>query len=188
MKNNKEGTIDIAFFEDIYKTYYPRLAVFASFFLKTEEVHDIIQDVFLNLLETNITDKHSLNAYLHKAVRNKCVDYLRHQDVKNQYSSELGNKLLQKESEYFYATYNEIEEALISKELNEKIQETVAELPPRGKEVFNLYFFQQKTINEIATILNLSKSTIENHIYNNLKIIRQKMSKYLTIILLFLFY
>ncbi len=179
MQNDKKDSSDTALFEEVYKTYYPRLATFASLFLKNEEAHDIVQDVFLNLLETNIKDKHSLNAYLYKVVRNKCVDYLRHQEIKNQYSSELGNKLLQKESEYFYATHNEIEAAFISRELNEKIQQAVEELPAKGQKVFQLYFFDQKTVNEISTILNLSKSTIENHIYNNLKIIRKKISKYL---------
>jgi len=171
-------------FEAFYKSYYSRLAAFASLFLNKDEVHDIVQDVFLNYLEAEV-DCQSLNAYLYKSVRNKCVDFLRHQAVENQYSSELGQILLRKESEYFYASHNEIETALLAKELQEKINKVVEELPPKGKQIFKLFFFQHKTAKEISSLLDLSLSTVENHIYNNVKVVRNKLSPYLFFFLLY---
>jgi RNA polymerase sigma-70 factor (ECF subfamily) len=172
-------------FESFYKSYYPRLAAFSSFFLKNDEIHDVVQDVFLSFLETEVDCRH-LNAYLYKTVKNKCIDYLRRQDVKNQYSSELRQKLLHRESEYFYASHNEIEASFFSKELQERIEMVVDELPPKGKQIFKLFFFQHKTAKEIGQLLNLSLSTVENHIYNNLKVVRQKCSNYLPFFLILL--
>ena len=36
-------------FEQLYKNYYPKLVAYASFFLKTDEAHDMVQEVFYGL-------------------------------------------------------------------------------------------------------------------------------------------
>ncbi len=173
-------------FEKLYKSYYSKLAVYASFFLNNEDAHDVVQEVFLSLLE----NKHkklnelTLNAYLYKAVQNRCIDIIRHNQVKDQYLSDIKKKLLEFESEYFYTFRNEIEDGLLSKELHEQINAAINSLPPKGKLVFKLYFENHKTTKEIAQILGLSNSTIENHIYSCLKVLRRKISGYLLIIIL----
>ena len=167
-------------FEQLYKNYYPKLVGYASFFLKSDEVHDMVQEVFLDFLEKTDQklDKSTLNAYLYKAVQNKCVDAIRHKTVKDQYASAAGKKLLLMESEYFYASRNEIEEALLSQELQEQIESAVETLPPKGKEVFKLYFGHEKTAREIASIMNISRSTVENHIYSCIKMLRKRLDHY----------
>ena len=156
------------------------MVAYASFFLKNDEAHDVVQEIFLDLLQKKgkKTDESTLNAYLYKAVKNKCVDAIRHRTVKDQYASAVGKKLLQMESEYFYASRNEIEEGLLSQELKEQIDSAVETLPPKGKEVFKLYFEHEKTAKDIASILNISRSTVENHIYSCVKALRQKLAKY----------
>ena len=173
-------------FEQLYKRYYPRLAAYASLFLKNDEAHDVVQDVFLNLLEKNYEklDESTLNAYLYKAVQNKCVDVIRHNAVKDQYASAAGKKLLQMESEYFYTSRNEIEDALLSRELRERIHAAVETLPPKGKEVFKFYFEHQKSAKEIASIMEISHRTVESHIYNCIKVLRQKLADYLMTLLM----
>ncbi|MDR1171247.1 MAG: RNA polymerase sigma-70 factor [Bacteroidales bacterium] len=172
-------------FEQLYKSYYPRLAAYASLFLKNDEAHDVVQEVFLNLLERTgkKPDESTMNAYLYKAVQNKCVDAIRHKTVKDRYSSAAGEKMLQMESEYFYASHNEIEDGLLSQELKEQIDAAIETLPPKGKEIFKLYFEHRKTAGEIASIMDISRSTVENHIYTCIKRLRQKLVKYLMTIL-----
>lgn len=173
-------------FEQLYKSYYSRLAAYASLFLKNDEAHDVVQEIFLSLLEkaSKKPDESTLNAYLYRAVQNKCVDAIRHRTVKNQYSSAIGKQLLQTESEYFYASRNEIEDGLLSQELQEQIDTAIEALPAKGKEVFKLYFEHQKTAGEIASILGISRSTVENHIYTCIKALRQKLVKYLISVLI----
>ena len=170
-------------FEQLYKDYYPKLTAFASLFLKNDEAHDVVQEVFLSLLEKKEKETEaSMNAYLYKAVKNKCVDAIRHQTVMNQYASAIGEKMLRMESEYFYLSRNEIEEALLSQELQEQIDTAIESLPPKGKEVIKLHFYHRKTAPEIASILGISRSTVENHIYTSIKTLRKKLSAYLLII------
>ena len=172
-------------FEQFYKDYYPRLTAYASLFIPSDDVHDAVQEVFLNLLERigNQLDKKTLNAYLYKAVHNKCLDIIRHKTVENQYASTVGKKLLQMESDYFYISRNEIEEALLSQELKEQIDSAFETLPPKGKEVCKLYFNHLKTAGEIASTMNISRSTVENHIYVCVKSLRKKLIKYVMSIL-----
>ena len=172
-------------FEHLYKHYYPRLVAYASLFLRSDISHDIVQEVFLNLLEKNQKDldEKALNAYLYKAVHNKCVDFIRHQITKDQYSSKAGEVLLQKESEYYYANRNEIEDAIISEELQQQIESAIEVLPPKGREVFKFYFEEQKSAKEISNLSGISISTVNNHIYNCLKIIRKKLSNYVITLL-----
>ena len=173
-------------FEQLYRKYYPKLTAFASFYLKNDEAHDVVQEVFLNLLENKQKnmEEASVNPYLYKAVQYKCVDAIRHRTMKDQYATAIGKKMLQMESDYFYTSRNEIEDALLSKELHEQIHAAVESLPPKGKEVFKLYFFHHKTAGEIASILGLSRSTVENHIFTCVKTIRKKLADYLMILLL----
>ena len=176
---------DYESFEQLYRAYYPKLSAYASFFLKNDEAHDVVQEVFLSLLENSkiSMDESIVNAYLYKAVQNKCVDVIRHRTVKDQYASVFGEKMLQMESEYFYTSRNEIEDAILSKELQEQIDAAIDALPPKGKEVFKLYFNHRKTAGEIVSILGISRSTVENHIYTCVKTLRKKLSDYLLIFL-----
>ena len=140
----------------------------------------MVQDVFLNMLEKSDKrlDESTLNSYLYRAVHNKCVDAIRHKAVEDKYYSALGKKLFKVEAEYFYASRNEIEDALMSKELQQLINKAIEMLPPKGKEVFKLYFEHQKTAKEVASIMNISRSTVENHIYTCIKALRFKLIKY----------
>jgi len=176
MKNTQQIS-----FEQLYRSLYSKLAVYASLFVKNDDAHDIVQEVFLNFLEKNDKelDESTLNAYFYRAVQNKCMDVIRHKTVKDRYASVAGKKLLQMESEYFYASRNEVEDALLSQELQEQIDAAVETLPPRGKEVFKLHFDHQKTAGEIALILEISRSTVENHIYSCIKALREKLADYI---------
>lgn len=166
--------------EQLYKRYYPRLTAYASLFTESDEAHDVVQEVFLDLLERKNKkyEESTLNAYLYKAVQNKCIDFIRHKTIKDRYATAAGKKLLQMETDYFYISRNEIEESLLSQELQEQIDSAIETLPPKGKEVFKLYFKHRKTAKEIASIMNLSRSTIENHIYVCIKSLRKKLAKY----------
>jgi len=171
-------------FEQLYKEYYPKLTAFASLFLKNDEAHDVVQEVFLSLLEKKEKETEEANrgSYLYKAVKNKCIDAIRHRTVMNQYASAIGEKMLRLESDYFYISRNEIEEGLLSQELQEQIDAAVESLPPKGKEVLKLYFYHRKTASEIASILGISRSTVENHIYTCVKTLRKKLTEYIMVI------
>ena len=68
-------------FSELYLIYYPKLVRFAKEFVMSEEdAENITQDVFTDLWEKRESMNHieNMNAYLFRLVRNKCLDYLKH--------------------------------------------------------------------------------------------------------------
>lgn len=168
-------------FQQLYNNYYPKLIAYAALYLSSDEAHDVVQEVFLDLLENENkkVKEATLNAYLYQAVHNKCVDNIRHKEVEKKYQTQIGERFLRIESEYFYSSHNEIEKGMLSQELQELIEAAFDSLPPKGKVVCKLYFQESKTAKEISASLDLSTSTVENHIYTCTKVLRQKLTKYI---------
>ena len=70
-----------------------------------------------------------------------------------------------------------------SMELEEKINEALASLPEKCREIFELSRFEGLKYSEIATQLDISVKTVENQMSKALKILREKLLKYLTLLL-----
>lgn len=184
MKLLLNSNLDIRF-ERLYTDYYPKLTAYASFFLTEEEAHDIVQDIFLKLFEDGIYRRMegvALNAYLYRAVQNRCIDVARHQTIKNQYRNLVGERFMRLEAQYFYSSRNEIEDGLLSAELQKQIDDGIDSLPPKRKLVFKLYVKKGKKVKEISALLGISVSTVENHIYACTKALRVKLAKYLLVL------
>jgi len=70
-----------------------------------------------------------------------------------------------------------------SMELEEKIRGAIDSLPERCRVIFELNRFDGLKYAEIATQLDISVKTVENQISKALKILREKLALYLTILL-----
>ena len=97
-------------FEKIYKLYYPKMFAFAKNYISAnEDVENIVQDVFLVLWEKKdeLELSCTLTTYLFTLVKNRCLNFLRHKLIEEEYNAqmkeELGFKLYALESmEYSY--------------------------------------------------------------------------------------
>lgn len=99
-----------------------------------EDVENIVQDVFLVLWEKKdeLELSCTLTTYLFTLVKNRCLNFLRHKLIEEEYNAqmkeELGFKLYALESmEYSYHS---------EKDLQEIIQRALDTLPERCREVF----------------------------------------------------
>ena len=72
---------------------------------------------------------------------------------------------------------NELEEEFDAKELQEKLDESIASLPARCREVFYLSRFECLPNREIASRLKISNKTVENQITKALKILHTSVDK-----------
>lgn len=82
-------------FEQLYKENYARLYYYAFRFITDEEVcKDMVNDVFEKAWQNfgNLKSE-TASAYLYAQLRNRCIDYLRHQQVKEQYADFYRGKL-----------------------------------------------------------------------------------------------
>lgn len=173
---------DAVVFEMIFKNYYENLCNYANSFISDmDEAEEIVQTTFITLWEKkNLIDIHtSLKSYLYQAVRNQCLNKIKHDHVK--------------QTHFEYITYqNNVEspdgyQNMVGKELSERINDSINSLPPQCRAVFMLSRFENYSYAEIAKQMNLSVKTIENHMGKALRIMRVQLVDYLPLILWLLF-
>jgi RNA polymerase sigma-70 factor (family 1) len=172
-------------FRKLYDAYFDRLSVYVYKFNKSEEATaEIVQDVFLKLWITRGAAKQidSLQGYLFRSARNRTIDYLR----KLARDSNLANLVsLQLSDER-----NNIEEKLNLSDLQLLINQALEELSEQKKQIFKLSKLDGLSHDEISEAMNLSKSTVKNHLSETLRHLRKHLSQrpdhdYLLMILIF---
>jgi RNA polymerase sigma-70 factor (ECF subfamily) len=151
----------------------PRLTYFANKYVDPGTAEDIVQDVFLKVWQKNLflLSGNGLKTYLFNAIRNACLDYLKHQSVEQNYMSTVIHKLKVEELEYSDPSFLLFQEddrmALIYNEIEK--------LPEKCREIFTLSYLHEKKSSEIANMLNISRRTVEAQLYKALKLIRDAL-------------
>ena len=143
----------------LFEQYYNRLYRFAANYLRDPKAaHDIVQDLFMDLLEKsevlNITT--SVKAYLFVMVRNRCLNFLRNLKIKDSY---IQNVL------------DAIDEGSVLDEL----QVIVDKMPPGMKEVFRLRVTEDYKFKEIAEKLGISENSAKVQMNGAIRMIREKL-------------
>jgi len=147
---------DIREFERLFAHYFEPLCLHAFTMLKDmDAAEDIVQEFFYRFWKNReaIGIKLSLNAYLFKSIRNRCLHYLEHETVKKEYESQSESS---RESS-MNASHTELE----LKELKRAVEETLERLPERCSLVFKMNRFEGKKYREIAETLSISIKTVE---------------------------
>jgi RNA polymerase sigma-70 factor, ECF subfamily len=173
----KEG--DVNAFEMFFKTYYQPLCNYAYTFIHDkDEAEEIVQSAFLSVWEKrkSLDIKTSLKSYLYTMVRNTSLNIIKHEKIKQKHVGEalaLGDK-----------SYESVAQAVATNELEERIQHAMEVLPEQCRLVFKLSRFEELKYSEIATQLNISIKTVENHMGKALKIMRDQLKDYLPILII----
>ncbi len=139
-------------FELLFKQIYKKLYSISFRITKNQAAtEDIIQDIFLNAWEQNPT---SIENYLVKSAYNRSLNYLR-DNKKHLDFNDLArtNDLLNIEHDS-----NLVDYAL----LNDVIEQSIEQLPPRCRTIFVLCRFEGLKYKEISELLNISVKTVEN--------------------------
>jgi RNA polymerase sigma-70 factor (ECF subfamily) len=170
-ESDKEKSL--SFFRRYYEANVSSLVTFALRFVPTEVAEDIIHDLFLEIWNRPISDKLPSRSYLFMAVRNRCLNYVRKEQVKDNYieSTELDNRILGLD---YYDSHDKF---LIDKEEIKIIHRQIEQLPEKCRIIFKMAYFEDKKSAEIAEILGISVRTVEHHIYLGLRSLRSKLAK-----------
>lgn len=170
-----------AIFKQLYEHFYKRLYYYAvSYVDQPDTAKDIVQELFFHLWQKRETIEinTSVSSYLFRAIHNRCIQYLRHQQVVNQFNET--QKLKLKEAELLYHHDSDfIHSASGLKEMENEIKSALESLSPRTKEIFMLSREKNLKNSEISKKLNVDIKTVEYHIGKALKTLRIKLSDYL---------
>ena len=166
MQNNPEPTHEQTF-ESLFREYYSRLYYYALDWVEEEEVaKDIVSELFSDLWTQYDTWKpDNWQAYLTRAVRNRCLNYLKHKVTeRNTLNIYLNEKLALVESDLG-----------AQEELMKRVKAVMESLPPRTRFVVEQCYWEGKKYSELATLMDTTPGMIHKHISKALTIFRDAL-------------
>lgn len=165
-------------FDDIYAMYSKRLFAYCLQYTKSvEDAEDIVQDVFVKLWinRENIRQEVTLRSLLFIMSKYSLI---------NAYRSRVNSLLY----EDYVATYMEAaSENYTNSQLEyddfvHHVKKILKDLPITQRSVVELSRIEQLNNKEIAEKLSLSEQTVKNQLSLGLKILREKLKEFLTLL------
>lgn len=161
---------DNSAFALVFRANFGALISYAMRFLdEREEAEEIVQDVFVKFWDKceDLAPDSSIKSYLYRSVHNTCLNFLKHQKVKDAYRQHVITFLDQ-------TTEITIEHTDPDKLRNE-IMVAIDELPPRCSEIFKLSRLEGLKYQEIADHMGISVKTVEVQMGKALRVLREKL-------------
>lgn len=171
---------DTAYFEEIFRKYYPGLLLFVERHLGERELaKDIVQDVFYRLYESvdHLPEDFNIKSWLYRVSRNAAIDYIRHLKVID------NNEVLMAESMMYAA---EVDEG-INEEITVRINEAIDSLPEQCRQIIRMSVIEGKKYTVIAEELDISINTVRTQISRAYKKLREQLSSYWDGLILFFY-
>jgi RNA polymerase sigma-70 factor (ECF subfamily) len=176
LKLIQEGDTDT--FEMIFNKYYKPLVAYSNTILKShDEAEDIVQQVFITVWnkKQDIGSVQSLKSYLYRSVYNSSLNRIKQLNVRQEYAKD------------YVLTHSEgVGTADRHKELQQRIETALEQLPEQCGKIFRMSRFEQLKYQEIADQMGLSVKTVENQMGKALKLMREKLKDYLPLFILFI--
>ena len=168
---------DINAFEQVFRELYSPLAGYANKIINdNDKAEEIVQEVFYVIWKNreSLTISSSIKSYLYKSVQNSCLQTIQHELVKEKYKSYIINVNENRQ----LGPDTEIEVQEIKNEINR----TLADLPERCRDIFNMNRFEGLKYREIADRLMISQKTVEANISKALKHLRKNLKSYVDLV------
>ncbi len=168
---NKLKQGDKRSFELVFKMYYPQLCLFANKYCDDfEAAKEVVQDLFIYMWENRekLEDMKSVKAYFFAAVRFNSIRRNEEKKRKRVDILEVPEDMLK----------IDFSDEIAYTELQEKIFQSIEQLPPRCKKIFEMSRFDQMSYRRIASTLGISPRTVEAQISKALKHIQKAYDEY----------
>lgn len=161
-KNGKDKA-----FTEIYERYFDRVKSFLLRYLKSQELaEDVCQNVFIKLWQTRSQDfeLRELSSFIFTIAKRNAIDYLRRASIEH-----TAMAVIYKEIDFLSVS---VEAEYQEKEYNQFIEDVLNSLPPQSKRVFDLCRKDQKSYEEAAEILGISKNAVKKHMVRSIKALK----------------
>jgi RNA polymerase sigma factor (sigma-70 family) len=144
-----------------------------------DDAKDIIQEIFISLWNNRhqIQSGAALFPYLSKSAFYAVIDW----QLLNKKNISRHHLLLEKDEPSVLPVENQV----IANELRQELMGEIEKMPDTTRTVFRMSRIDQKSVKEIAAVLNLSEQTVKNNISTALKLLRRRMSSDKLSLLLF---
>jgi len=153
--------------ENLYRTHRDDLYDYLVMHIKDHGLaEDLLQDLFLKISKEpdKISGVRNKNAYLFIMTRNMIIDYWRKASVSRRIEKEFWDNIEREKLVFHYPCLQDDKEAIF--------REITALLTEQERTIFVMNGDDGYSYKEIADKMNLSKSTIKNHMISALRKIR----------------
>lgn len=165
-------------FQEVYNQYSALVYNVALNYLQNiEDAEEVTQDVFVKVHESmhQFKNNSTLKTWIYRITINKCLDFIKHKNSKKRFFI-FGNKA--DESELQKATTFEHPGILMeNKEKAEMLFAVINELPENQKTAFMLSKLDGLSNPEIATVMEVSISSVESLVFRAKSTLKEKLSK-----------
>lgn len=165
-------------FERLFRRYYRVLCDYGRSILGDRELaEDVVQEVFIYFWNNRevIHIQMSVKSYLYTAVRHGALNVLKKQLIERKHNPQLTEFV-----EFLQTSEYSDEE---QEEIN-RIRRVMAELPKQCLKVFLMSAVDGKKYQDIADELDISINTVKTHISKAYRLIREKTSGDMSLVLL----
>ncbi len=142
-------------YSEVMRRYQTKLSHYLKkFFRSQDELDDVLQETFIkaykNLYGFDVDKKFS--SWIYRIAHNEAVNYIKKNFKKTISLDETEWEIVDKKLD--------LHDQIDNKQLGERIQHGLVELKEKYREPLILYFFEQKTYEEISDILHLPRNTV----------------------------
>ena len=186
---NMEHSSELKAFNQLFADYQQKFIRFANQYVKDEDIaEDFTMEAFMQYWEKRHTLKTESNipAYILTIIKNKCINYLQHIQIKEDVNERLKNHAEWELNTRISTLEACNPEELFSTEVREIINHTLASLPKQTRQIFIMSRYENKSHKEIAETLDMTTKGVEYHIAQALKKLHANLKDYLPFILFFL--
>ncbi|MCD7942500.1 MAG: RNA polymerase sigma-70 factor [Bacteroides intestinalis] len=177
-------------FNEIYTSYYKKSFFFAKSYVHDDlAAEDIASESLIKLWEKLKKEKIDyIEPLLLTILKNKALDYLKHEEVKRTAFESMADWHQQELSIRISTLESCDPNEIFSDEVESIIRETSKLLPEQTRRIFLLSRFENKSNKEIAEQMGVSIKGVEYHISKALKALRITLKDYLPLFYFFFYY
>ena len=156
-------------FHTLFVEMYPKLVRYATALMTdADEARDIVSDVFERAWQRHSTlDEETDHAWLYAAVRNACLNRLKHLKVEQEHLE----AVIEATRADMADNYRQ-HEALLR-----HAEEIARNLPEPTRSILRLCYWDKQTYSQVAEHLGISPDTVKKHISKALRILRETMKE-----------
>lgn len=148
-------------FLEIYRAFYGKVFTFVLSLVRSKaNAQDITQNIFMKLWKNRKNLEHikSMDDYLFILSKNACMDYFRKASRKKEISTDVFDEFL------LSRIVSSPEKRIDALSDIEELRHIIDSLPSKRRDIFIMSRFDGLSNDEIASILGISKKTVENQI------------------------
>ncbi|WP_215224899.1 RNA polymerase sigma factor [Echinicola shivajiensis] len=155
--------------DQIYRFYRTPVIRYGMAIIKdAEEAENIYHEVFVKIMKRSykINPDMNFNAYIFTAIKNEIFDYFKKVKKNNELKEQYWNNIFQED-----------QQEIIEKETKfNKLEELIGDLSPKRKLVLEKNIYEEKSYQEIADELSISKNTVKNQLIKAKALLRQSFN------------